>query len=141
MAVVERALMGPGPSNPHPEDTAAPAAPMLVNLDPLLLGLLDETCHRRRAARRPTTAPTPPISGTGWAGREAAFVHLTSVVVPDGIDAARGRTQLLERFNIEIGGGAGGFAGSTWRIRCMGHGARRGDVTLVLAARAEVLDR
>ena len=67
--------------------------------------------------------------------------ELTSVVVPDGVDAAKVRAQLLERFSIEIGGGVGAFAGTTWRIGCMGHTARPANVTLLLAALAEVLDR
>jgi len=61
------------------------------------------------------------------------------VWVPDGIDEAKVRALLLERYGIEIGGGLGEFAGRVWRIGCMGHTARPRNVTLLLAALAEVL--
>lgn len=76
MTVVERVLMGPGPSNPYPEATAALAAPMLGHLDPVFLGILDETCDRLRQVWRTANPRTLPISGTGSAGMEAAFVNL-----------------------------------------------------------------
>ena len=76
MAVVERTLMGPGPSNPYPEATAALGAPMLGHLDPAFLAVLDETCDRLRAVWQTSNARTLPISGTGSAGMEAAFVNL-----------------------------------------------------------------
>jgi len=76
MAVVERVLMGPGPSNPYPEATAALSLPMLGHLDPVFLGILDETCERLRTVFRAANARTLPISGTGSAGMEAAFVNL-----------------------------------------------------------------
>ena len=76
MTLVERVLMGPGPSNPYPEATAALAAPMLGHLDPVFLGILDETCDRLRQVWRSANARTLPISGTGSAGMEAAFVNL-----------------------------------------------------------------
>jgi aspartate aminotransferase-like enzyme len=76
MTLVERVLMGPGPSNPYPEATAALAAPMLGHLDPIFLGILDDTCDRLRQVWRTANARTLPISGTGSAGMEAAFVNL-----------------------------------------------------------------
>jgi alanine-glyoxylate transaminase / serine-glyoxylate transaminase / serine-pyruvate transaminase len=76
MTVVERVLMGPGPSNPYPEATAALATPMLGHLDPVFLGILDETCDRLRQVWQTANARTLPISGTGSAGMEAAFVNL-----------------------------------------------------------------
>jgi alanine-glyoxylate transaminase/serine-glyoxylate transaminase/serine-pyruvate transaminase len=61
--------------------------------------------------------------------------------LPDGLDEAGVRRHLLERFGIEIGGGVGPLAGQVWRIGCMGHTARPRNVTLLLAALAEVLAR
>ena len=71
----ERVLMGPGPSNPYPEAVAALARPMLGHLDPEFLDLLDDTCERLRAVFRTQNPLTLPISGTGSAGMEAAFVN------------------------------------------------------------------
>lgn len=70
--------MGPGPSNPYPEATAALGLPMLGHLDPAFLQVLDETCDRLRAAWQTANALTLPISGTGSAGMEACFVNVVA---------------------------------------------------------------
>src|SRR5204863_5442958 len=76
MPIHERVLMGPGPSNPYPEVMQALARPVLGHLDPEFLTLLDETCDRLRQVFRTDNALTLPISGTGSAGMEAAFVNV-----------------------------------------------------------------
>src|SRR2546422_3465806 len=76
MPLRERVLMGPGPSNPYPEVMQALARPVLGHLDPDFLSLLDETCDRLRAVFRTANALTLPVSGTGSAGMETAFVNL-----------------------------------------------------------------
>jgi alanine-glyoxylate transaminase / serine-glyoxylate transaminase / serine-pyruvate transaminase len=68
--------MGPGPSNPYPEVMAALARPLLGHLDPAFLHILDETCERLRNVFRSTNTLSLPISGTGSAGMEAAFVNV-----------------------------------------------------------------
>src|SRR5437879_9863787 len=80
MPLSDRVLMGPGPCNPYPEVVEAMTRPMLGHLDPEFLSVLDETCDRLRAVFRTANALTLPISGTGSAGMEAAFVN----VVHDG---------------------------------------------------------
>lgn len=67
--------MGPGPGNPYPEAIAALGRPLLGHLDAEFLALLDETCERLRSVMRTSNARTLPISGTGSAGMEAAFVN------------------------------------------------------------------
>ena len=64
---------------------------------------------------------------------------LTAVAVPDGVDDARARRFLIERFGLEIGGGLGPMKGNTWRIGLMGAGSTRRNVTLCLAALAAAL--
>src|SRR3954453_439111 len=76
MVMPDRLLMGPGPSNPYPEVTAAFAQPLLGHLDPEFLRILDETCDRLRVVFDTTNALTLPMSGTGSAGMEACFVNL-----------------------------------------------------------------
>ena len=73
---VERILMGPGPSNPYPEVIEAFTRPVLGHLDGVFIELLDETCDRLRAVFRTDNALTFPVSGTGSAGMEAAFVNV-----------------------------------------------------------------
>ena len=41
---------------------------------------------------------------------------LTSVWLPEGVDDAKVRGELLRRFDIEVGGGLGDLAGKGWRI-------------------------
>lgn len=65
--------------------------------------------------------------------------QLTTVRIPDGVDDLTVRKALLERHGIEIGGGLGPFAGTVWRIGCMGHTARPRNVALVLAALEEAM--
>jgi alanine-glyoxylate transaminase / serine-glyoxylate transaminase / serine-pyruvate transaminase len=76
MALTDRILMGPGPCNPYPEVTAAFTRPVLGHLDPEFIALLDETNERLRQVFRTTNALTFPVSGTGSAGMEAAFVNV-----------------------------------------------------------------
>jgi alanine-glyoxylate transaminase/serine-glyoxylate transaminase/serine-pyruvate transaminase len=65
--------------------------------------------------------------------------ELTTVWVPEGLDDAKARVTLLDRYGIEVGGGLGEFAGRVWRIGCMGHTARPRNVTLLLGALAELM--
>jgi len=68
--------MGPGPSNPYPEVTAALVRPVLGHLDPEFLGVLDDTCDRLRRVLRTANPLTFPVSGTGSAGMEASLVNV-----------------------------------------------------------------
>jgi alanine-glyoxylate transaminase/serine-glyoxylate transaminase/serine-pyruvate transaminase len=67
--------MGPGPCNPYPEATAALIRPMLGHLDPEFIAVLDQTCDRLRSVWQTANVLTLPVSGTGSAGMEAAFVN------------------------------------------------------------------
>ena len=49
--------------------------------------------------------------------------QMNLVGVPEGIDEARVRMQLLEQFDLEIGAGLGALAGKVWRIGLMGYGS------------------
>jgi alanine-glyoxylate transaminase/serine-glyoxylate transaminase/serine-pyruvate transaminase len=71
----ERHLFGPGPSNPYPEATDALSRPLLGHLDPAFLELMDETCEMLRTVWGTSNARTLPLSATGSAGMEAAFVN------------------------------------------------------------------
>lgn len=64
---------------------------------------------------------------------------LTTVRVPEGVDEASVRRQLLEEYAIEIGGGIGELKGKVWRIGLMGHSSRKENVTLLLAALQSLL--
>ncbi len=59
---------------------------------------------------------------------------LNAVTVPDGVDEAKVRAQLLREHGIEIGGGLGPMKGKVWRIGLMGESSRRASVLTLLAA-------
>jgi alanine-glyoxylate transaminase/serine-glyoxylate transaminase/serine-pyruvate transaminase len=64
---------------------------------------------------------------------------LNAVRVPEGVDDALTRRELLGRFGIEIGGGLGAFKGQVWRIGLMGYAARSSNVLLFLSALEQLL--
>jgi alanine-glyoxylate transaminase/serine-glyoxylate transaminase/serine-pyruvate transaminase len=64
---------------------------------------------------------------------------LNAVRIPEGVDDTQVRTQLRERYNIEIGGGLGELAGKIWRIGLMGESARAESVMSLLTALEEIL--
>jgi alanine-glyoxylate transaminase/serine-glyoxylate transaminase/serine-pyruvate transaminase len=65
--------------------------------------------------------------------------QLTAVRVPDGVDDAQARGELLRSYNTEIGAGLGPFKGKVWRIGLMGESSRRQNVTLILGALETIL--
>jgi alanine-glyoxylate transaminase/serine-glyoxylate transaminase/serine-pyruvate transaminase len=75
MPLRARTLLGPGPSNPYPEATVALGQPLLGHLDPEFLQILDETSDRLRQVFGTANRRTLPLSATGSAGMEAAFVN------------------------------------------------------------------
>src|SRR6478752_4464079 len=106
MVMPDRLLMGPGPSNPYPEVTAAYAQPLLGHLDPEFLRILDETCDRLRTVFDTTNPLTLPISGTGSAGMEACFVNLvepgdTVIVGVNGVFGER-MCEVARRAGAEV---------------------------------------
>jgi alanine-glyoxylate transaminase/serine-glyoxylate transaminase/serine-pyruvate transaminase len=64
---------------------------------------------------------------------------VTAVTIPDGIDDAKVRNQLLDEFNIEIAGGLGALKAKIWRVGLMGHCSQKAYVLLFLAAMEKVL--
>ncbi len=66
---------------------------------------------------------------------------LNAVRVPDGIDAGTVIRALLSEHGIEISGGFGPLAGRIFRIGCMGHSCREGNVLALLSALGAVLER
>lgn len=106
MPLADRILMGPGPSLPYPEATEALGRPLLGHLDPAFLAILDETCERLRTVWGTDNALTLPVSGTGSAGMEAAFVNLVgpgdvAVVGVNGLFGMR-MCDVAERCGAEV---------------------------------------
>lgn len=64
---------------------------------------------------------------------------VTAVMIPNGVDDAKVRNQLLDEFNIEIAGGFGPVQGKIWRVGLMGFCSQKPFVLLFLAAFEKVL--
>lgn len=78
--------------------------------------------------------------GISYAAQEGCQLPmLNAVKIPEGVDDAQVRGDLLNRFGIEIGGGLGAFKGKAWRIGLMGHGSRSANVLLFLSALEQLL--
>jgi alanine-glyoxylate transaminase/serine-glyoxylate transaminase/serine-pyruvate transaminase len=114
VSIPDRILMGPGPCNPYPEATLALGRPLLGHLDPEFLAILDEACDRLRTVFATGNVRTLPVSGTGSAGMEAAFVNTVSagdtvVVAVNGlfgermVDVAGRCGATVERVDAEWG--------------------------------------
>jgi len=65
---------------------------------------------------------------------------LTTVRVPDGVDAKAVAGRLLNEYNIEIAGGFSKLAGQVWRVGLMGYNSRPENVLMLLAAMKEILN-
>ena len=102
------------------EGLAACWARHQTNAELLWDGLADLglECHVERAIRLPT---------------------LTTVRVPDGVEAKTVTQKLLDEYNIEIGNGLGELGGKVWRIGLMGFNSRRENVVACLDALGRVL--
>lgn len=70
---------------------------------------------------------------------EYRLPSLTTVRVPEGVNAKSVITALLNDYNIEIAGGLGQLSGRVWRIGLMGYNSRRENVLRLLDALTRVL--
>ena len=90
----QRTLMGPGPSDVSPRVLGALGRPTIGHLDPLFIGLMDDTKRLLQYAFKTTNELTIPLSAPGSAGMEAAFVNLVSpgdtvIVCQNGVFGGR----------------------------------------------------
>ena len=65
--------------------------------------------------------------------------QLNAVIFPEGTDEAKVRSELLTRYNLEIGAGLGTMAGKIWRIGLMGFASNQTNVLFCLGALDAVL--
>jgi len=64
---------------------------------------------------------------------------LNAIRVPDGVDEAAVRKQMLQQFDIEVGAGLGPLAGKIWRVGLMGASSTPAIILLFLGAFESVL--
>ena len=132
---------GKGQRTYHHTAPTAMVASLHAGLARVLEEGLEAVWARHQAAGDALQAGLEEMGLDLFAAEGHRLPELTTVKVPDGVDSAAVRRELLERHGIEIGAGAGAYAASVWRIGLMGHNARPDAVLLVLAALREVLGR
>lgn len=73
----------------------------------------------------------------GWkffVDKTSRLPQLNTMLLPEGLDDAAGRTKLRSEFNIEVGAGLGAMAGKLWRIGIMGGNVNKAAIDRLLTA-------
>jgi (S)-ureidoglycine-glyoxylate aminotransferase len=100
---------------------------------------LEARWERHRVANEALVAGLEAMGLSLHGDRRYKAPMITLVTVPDGIDEAGVRQQLLEEHGIEIMAAFGALNGKVWRIGLMGYNARLENAMKVLAALESVL--
>lgn len=99
-----------------------------------------ESCFARHQLNHRALKAGLAALGIGYSTQEGhQLPMLNAVRIPDGVDDAKVRGGLLNRFGIEIGAGLGAYKGKVWRIGLMGYGSRPANVLLFLSALEQLL--
>lgn len=100
----------------------------LYGLDAALRSALDEGLDAVRLRhKRAQSIVVDAVSAAGFdltVPEAARMPMITAVRIPEDLDDAAVRTQLLHDHNVEISPGLGPLAGKIWRLGLMGEGAR-----------------
>jgi alanine-glyoxylate transaminase/serine-glyoxylate transaminase/serine-pyruvate transaminase len=104
--MIERLLLGPGPSNVPPESLQALLRPTLGHLDPDFLQVMGRIRERLQQTFRTKNPHTLAVSGTGTAGMEMMLTNLVErgdrvVVVVNGFFGGRG-AEMARRLGAEV---------------------------------------
>ncbi|HAZ47401.1 MAG TPA: alanine--glyoxylate aminotransferase [Cyanobacteria bacterium UBA11371] len=75
LSIPHRLLLGPGPSNAHPDVLQAMSTPPVGHLDPAFLALMDEIQSLLRYVWQTENPLTIAVSGTGTAAMEATIAN------------------------------------------------------------------
>ena len=106
IAVPDRLLCGPGPSNCPPRILKVASLPLVGHLHPECLSIMDDIKAGLQYAFQTTNSLTIAISGTGHAGLEAAMVNVVEpgdkvLVLKNGIWGIRAQ-DVAERCGMKI---------------------------------------
>ncbi len=123
----------------HHTAPVAMVASLEAGIDRILAEGLQDVTARHQAAGKALQDGLEEMGLKLFAAEGHRLPQLTTVYVPEGVDSAKVRSYLLERFNIEIGGGVGKFASTVWRIGLMGPNANPASVALILSALKEAI--
>lgn len=106
LAPPARLLLGPGPSNVPYRVLRAMSTPVIGHLDPIFMDVMDDVCELLRQTFRTKNQMTFPVSGTGSAGMEAAFVNIlepgdTAIIGVNGVFGTR-MCDVAERCGAQV---------------------------------------
>lgn len=125
----------------HHTAPVAMVASLEAGIDRILAEGLDAVTKRHQEAGKALQDGIQNLGLELFAQEGHRLPQLTTVKVPENVDSAKVRGYLLERFNIEIGGGVGQYANSVWRIGLMGPNANPASVALILSSLKEAIDK
>jgi len=99
-------LLGPGPSNTHPEVYAALGKPTLGHLDPVFIEIMDAIKGQIQELAHTDNELSIPISGTGSAGMEASIVNFVEpgdrvLILVNGVFGTR-MVDVAQRLGAEV---------------------------------------
>ncbi|WP_139005228.1 pyridoxal-phosphate-dependent aminotransferase family protein [Arthrobacter crystallopoietes] len=114
-------------------------ASLEAGINRILAEGLDAVTERHRSAGKALQDGLQEMGLELFAAEGHRLPQLTTVKVPEEVDAAAVRGYLLENFNVEIGAGAGEFTSTVWRIGLMGPNANPASVALLLGALKEAI--
>ena len=102
----QRILMGPGPSDTHPQVLSALGASTVGHLDPYFLKIMDEVQSMLRQVFQTTNELTLAVSGTGSSGMETCVVNLIEpgdkmIVCVNGVFGGR-MADVAERAGADV---------------------------------------
>ena len=100
---------------------------------------LDQRFARHQANARAIWAGLGALGLKPVAQEGHRLPQLAVVAIPNSIDDASVRGELLRHFNIEIAGGLGPLKGKVWRIGLLGESSTRENVMMALNALESVL--
>jgi len=95
---------------------------------------LEERWARHQLHHRGLVAGIEALDLSMHVAPEYRLWSLNTVRIPEGVEDVKVRKQLLEDFNLEIGGGLGALAGKVWRVGLMGENSRAEAVLFFLHA-------
>lgn len=103
---------------------------------------MEKRAARHREAARALIEGIAPLGFEPLVAASHRLPMLTTLRLPERVRAigeATLRRRLLERHDIEVGGGLGALAGEVWRVGLMGENAHAGAVERLLGALSEEL--
>ncbi len=104
---------------------------------------MEKRAARHREASRALIEGVAPLGFEPLVGEDHRLPMLTTLRLPERVreaGEAAVRRRLLERHDIEVGGGLGALAGEVWRVGLMGENARASAVDELVGALTDEID-